>query len=93
MDLGKFPVDPKERAGTMMKLVEMTKQWKKDHPDGEWGAFIGENKGYSVGASSPQDIMKLNLMFAPYVSFKVYQAASIEEVEGLLKSMMQMQPK
>jgi hypothetical protein len=93
MDMSKFPADPKERTGVMMKLVEMTKQWKKDHPDSDWGSFIGEFKGFSTSTGSPQDMMKINLMFAPYVQFKVFQAASIDEVEELMKSMTQMQPK
>lgn len=92
LDMSRMPVDAKERNEIMMNLIKVTRQWKKDHPDGDWGSFIGENKGFSMGGN-PQDIMKLNMIFAPYVHFKVYQAASIEEVEEMRTSLMQMQPK
>ncbi len=88
MDMSKIPTDPKESSAVMTKMIEMTKQWLKDNPGTEWGTFIGENKGYVLGGKSPQDVMKTTLMFSPYVQFKVYQAASINEVEEVYKSMM-----
>jgi hypothetical protein len=92
MDMDRFPADPVESGKIMMKLIDMTKQWQQANPDGEWGAFIGENKGYSTGAKSAEEIMKINMMFKPYVHFKVYQAMSIDEVEAGMKSLMQMPP-
>ena len=88
MDTSKLPTDPNERAAVMTKLIEMTKQWLKENPGSEWGAFIGESKGFSLGAKTPQDIMKINMMFSPYVQFKVYQAASVTEVDEVYKAMI-----
>ena len=94
MDDSKMPTAPDERAAVMTKMIALTKQYLKDNPGGEWGAFIGENKGYGIGGKTPQDIIKLTFMFAPYVKFKTYQTVSIDEVEEVFKAMMaQMPPK
>jgi hypothetical protein len=89
MDMSKFPTDPAENAKLNAKLIEMTKYWVKTHPDGEWGKFLGENKGYSI-VGSQEDIMQASMMFSPYVEFKVYQAVTIEEIEVAFKAMMVM---
>jgi hypothetical protein len=83
-----MPDDPAERFKVLAKMNEMTKQFLKDNPGSDWGAFIGENQGYGTGVKSAADIIKLQMMFAPYVRFKVYQAASVDEVWDALKSMM-----
>jgi hypothetical protein len=89
MNMDRFPADPVESGKIMMKLIEMTKQWQKDTPSGEWGSFLGEFKGYSTGAKSAEEMMRINMMFSPYVTFKVYQAMSLDEVEAGIKSLMQ----
>jgi hypothetical protein len=95
MNMASFPVDQGENTKIMMKLVEMTKQWAKDHPNDQWGKFLGENRGYSIMNGSQEDVMKISMMFSPYVEFKVYQSVSIDEVDTAMKSMMamMMQPK
>jgi hypothetical protein len=90
MDMARFPADPVESGKIMMKLIQMVKQWQKDTPGSDWGAFLGENRGYSVGARTPEEIMQINMMYKPYVQFKVYQAMSIDEVEAGMKNLMQM---
>lgn len=65
-----WPADPAERNKLMTRIIEATKQFLKEHPGSEWGAFLGENKGYGIGADTPQDIMELNIMLSPYVTFK-----------------------
>ena len=92
-DYSKLPSDPKESGAILMKLLEMTKQWLKSKPGSEWGLFIGEGKGYSLAEGDPNEVMKNTFMFSPYVKFKVYQAASIDEWEETLKSMMAMMQK
>jgi hypothetical protein len=93
MDMDRFPADPVESGKIMMRLVEMTKQWGKDHPKDDWGKFLGENRGYSIVNGSTEDIMKISMMFSPYVEFKVYQAVNIDEVEAGMKAAMQMAQK
>ncbi len=88
IDTSRMTADPAERVTTMTRLIEGVKQMQKNYPGGDWGAFLGENTGFSVSNGSWQDMVKITQAFAPYVKFKVYQALSIEEVEGAFKSMM-----
>ncbi len=90
MNMSACPNDPMENGKMMMKLVEMTKQWAKDHPNDKWGKFLGENRGYSMVTGGQEDVMKVSMLFSPYVDFKVYQSVSIDEVETAMKSMMAM---
>jgi hypothetical protein len=87
MDMSKFPADPVENAKVMAKLIEMTKQWTQTHQGGEWGKFLGENKGYSI-AKSRDEVMQANMVFSPYVVFEVNEAVTIEEVDAAFKGMM-----
>jgi len=89
MDMSKLPADPVENAKIMTKLIEMTKQWNQAHPGGEWGKFLGENRGYSI-VLSREDVMRASMMFSPYVEFKTYEIVTIEEVEATFKAMMAM---
>jgi hypothetical protein len=89
-DYSKLPADPKQSGAILMKLIEMTKQWLKSKPGADWGLFIGEGKGYSVAEGDAHEVMKSTLMFSPYVKFKVYQVASIDEWEEAFKSTMAM---
>ncbi len=88
LETSKMPTDPAERAQRSAKMNEMTRQYLKDNPGSDWGIFIGESGGYGIGGKSPQDIIKLGFMFAPYIKFKVYQAASIDELWDVMKAMM-----
>lgn len=88
MDTTRMPTDPNERMAVLKKLLEITKQYLKENPGSEWGAFIGESKGYSSGSVSWQELTKVQQMLAPYVHFKIYQAVSVEELEEFYKPMM-----
>jgi hypothetical protein len=89
MDMSKFPADPIENTKVMAKLIEMTKQWVQTHQGGEWGKFLGENRGYSI-ARSREEIMQASMMFSPYVEFKAFEVVTIEEVDAAFKGMMAM---
>lgn len=53
----------------------------------DWGAFPGENKGYSVAEGDHLDIMKMTQQYAPYIAFEIHQVASINEIKELLLHM------
>lgn len=82
-----IPADPKERASGWGVLMEMV---QKDHDSGlvkDWGAFPGENKGYSIAEGDNLDIMKMTQQYAPYVAFEIHPVASIAEIKELLLHM------
>jgi hypothetical protein len=87
-DMSRISSDPKEMAESMTKAIEMSKQWLKNHPGAEWGAFIGEHRGYVMADLSATELMEANLMFSPYIHFKNFQAVTINEYEDAFKSTM-----
>jgi hypothetical protein len=81
-------INPHERSAAHLKMLDMVKQVLKDNPGSDFGVFIGEHKGYVTGIKNWQTIVKIDQMFSPLVTFKVYQALSIAEDEEVWKSMM-----
>lgn len=69
-------------------MVEMVKQEIKDGVTAEWGVFVGETRGYSIGGQSGLDVAKSLQRFYPYITFEVHQVMSIEEVDELAEFMM-----
>ena len=81
------PADPKERAQGWGMLMEMVKQDVAKGLTKDWGAFPGENRGYSILEGNPLDVMKMTQQYAPYVGFEVHPVASMDEITELLRHM------
>jgi hypothetical protein len=91
IDPSKMPNDPKERLTLLKKMSDMTKKTLKEHPGSEWGAFVGENGGFSISSTSatPVELTAVSQMFLPYVQFKVHQVISSEEFDEVFKALQQ----
>jgi len=87
VDPTRVPTDPKERGAMWLGMTEMVKQEIKAGITSDWGAFVGESKGYSVGEQSVLDLSKTLQQFYPFVTFQVHQVMSIDEVAELAKSL------
>ena len=89
VDPTRAPTDPKERGAMWAGMLELIKQDMKEGKVSEWGSFVGEGRGYSIGEQSLLDLSKDLQRFFPFVSFEVHQVMSIDEVDELAKSMME----
>jgi len=87
VDPNRVPLDLKERGALWSGMVAMIKQQISDGITTDWGGFVGENKGYSVGETSELELAKLLQQFYPYVLFEVHQIASIDDIAELAKSL------
>ena len=88
-DTSKMPADKEAQKAVMQKVMEITNQYFKDHPEEEWGGFPGGNKGYWLGATNWQDVARINQTFAPYFKAEVNQVISLTEFNDYYKSLMQ----
>ena len=88
VDMTRAPVDMKERAILWNGLAEMVKQQIQDGTTKDWGAFVGEHRGYSVVDQSPVELVKNLQKYVPFVSFQVHQVTTIDEMAEAFKSMM-----
>ena len=87
IDKTKVPVNPKERGDGWRMLTNMVKQDLAKGVVKDWGAFVGELNGYFVAEGSEVELGKLTQQYVPFVFFKTYPAASIAQVEDVLKSL------
>ncbi len=86
-NLNRVPLDVKERGALWSGMVAVIKQQMSNGDITDWGAFVGENRGYAVGENSALELSKLLQQFFPYVIFEVHEVMSVDEVDELAKSL------
>jgi hypothetical protein len=87
-DNSRVPVDPKERATGWKALMDLV---KKDIADGvtkDWGAFVGENRGYTIFEGSEVEVDIRLQQYAPYFIFETHAIASVSQVEKVHKALL-----
>ena len=87
VDPTRVPTDLKERAALWGGMVEMVKQEMKAGTTTEWGSFVGEARGYSIGIQSEKDLAKTLQQYYPFVSFEVHQVLTVDEMAEVIKSL------
>jgi len=87
VDPTRVPIDLKERGALWSGMVEMVKQEIKEGITSDWGAFVGETRGYSIGEQSEVDLAKTLQQFYPFVTFQVHQVMTIDEMAEVIKSL------
>ncbi len=86
-DPSRAPVDPKERGALWGAMVAMVKQQMSDGVTTDWGAFVGENRGYAIGEASALEVSKLLQQFFPYITFETHELLSIDQMGELAQSL------
>jgi len=87
VDQSRVPVDAKERGAAWSLLMAMVKEDMKSGGMKEWGAFVGEINGYSVYEGTEVEVASKLVQYSPYVSFKTHPAASIAQVDEIVRSL------
>jgi len=88
VDTTRLPVNPKDRGAGWNALMETVKQDMKKGITKDWGAFVGELRGYSIGEGSELELMNSLQQYSPFVHFKVHPIASLSQVEDMIKGMI-----
>jgi hypothetical protein len=87
VDPTRVPTDLKERSALWGGMMEMIKQQMKDGTTTEWGSFVGEARGYSVGEQSEKELVKTLQQFYPFVTFQVHRVMTVDEMAEVIKSL------
>ena len=87
VDQTKIPIDPKERGDGWSLLMAMVKQDIEKGITKDFGAFIGENKGYSIHEGTELDVMNTLAQYVPFCIFKVHPVASESQVSEMIKGL------
>jgi len=88
IDTTKIPVSPKERGAGWSAQIEMIKQDMKKGLLKDWGAFVGELRGYAINEGSELEVLNATQQYSPFVHFKVHPIASITQIDEMLKAMI-----
>lgn len=81
------PADPKERATAWSRFMVMVKENLEKGVSKDWGAYIGEGKGYAIVEGSEAEVSLMTQQYTPYVSFETHPIMSADQVEAMLKAM------
>ena len=87
VDQSRVPVDARERGTAWSLLMAIVKEDMKAGTLKEWGAFVGEINGYSVYEGTEVEVASMLVQYSPYVSFKVHPAASVAQVDEIVRSL------
>lgn len=87
VDQTKIPIDPKERGDGWSLLMAMVKQDIEKGITKDFGAFVGQNNGYSVQEGTELDVMNTLAQYVPFCIFKVHPVASVSQVSEMIKGL------
>lgn len=87
IDQSRVPVDAKERGTTWGLFMEMVKKDMQAGITKDWGAFVGEARGYAIDEGTEVQIGNTTMQYAPYVTFQVHPIASVAQVGDIIKKM------
>jgi hypothetical protein len=87
IDRTKIPLDTKERGIGFEMLLGIVNDDIKKGITKDWGAYVGEYKGYSVVEGTEVDVINQLERFSPFVIFNVHPIASVANVGEMIKVM------
>ena len=87
VDQTRIPVDPKERQAAWSLLMAVVRQDIEKGIVKDWGAFVGEGKGYSINEGTEVELMSALQQFVPYCSYTVHPIATEDQVNEMVKAL------
>jgi hypothetical protein len=87
VDQTKIPMDPKERGEGWGMMMAMVGQDLEKGITKEWGAFVGETKGYAINEGTELEVMSSLQQYVPFCTFKVYSVATMQQVNEMIKAL------
>jgi hypothetical protein len=88
VDQTRIPINPKERGAGFAALMKMVRQDREKGLTKDWGAFVGEDRGYSINEGSELEVMKGLQQYVPFVRFQVHPIASEDLVNEEIKALI-----
>jgi hypothetical protein len=79
MNTAFIPIDPKERIGLWLKMLESVKTAIDSGITETWGVSPSGDKGFSISNQSEQELLTSLAGYSPYVKFKVLKMLSVDE--------------
>ena len=87
VDQTKIPLDPKQRGQGWGLLMAMVRQDIEKGITKDWGAFVGESKGYAVNEGTELEVMKALQQYVPFCIFTVHPISTESQVNEMIKGL------
>jgi len=87
VDQTKIPIGPKERGEGWSFLMAMIRQDIEKGITKDWGAFVGETKGYAVNEGTELEVMNSLQQYVPFCIFKVHPISTESQVNEMIKGL------
>ena len=87
VDQTKIPIDPKQRGQGWSLLMAMIRQDIEKGITKDWGAFVGESKGYAVNEGTEVEVMKSLQQYVPFCIFKVHPISTESQVNEMIAAL------
>ncbi|MFX0019462.1 MAG: hypothetical protein ACFFAK_17800 [Promethearchaeota archaeon] len=84
IDWSKIPLDRKERGMGWNGLLALVKRDIEQGVTKDWGAFVGEVKGYSIIEASEGELGILLQKYVPFTKFEVKAIATVDHVQEVI---------
>jgi hypothetical protein len=68
--------------------MDVVKQNMKTGTARDWGAFVGQHKGYAIHEGTEVAVSLDLEKFVPFVRFKAYPLSSVEQVDELVEALL-----
>ena len=88
MDESKIPVDPKARGSAWQNLIDLVKQGLEGGIAKDWGAFVGEHRGYVIHEGTEVEVAVTLQQYVPFARFKVYPVETVGQVEQVIEALL-----
>jgi hypothetical protein len=87
VDWAKIPIDRKERGIGWNGLLALVKKDLELGITKDWGAFVGETKGYSIIETSEVEIGKQLQRYVPFTKFEIKAIATLDQVQEVINDL------
>lgn len=84
VDWTKIPIDRKERGIGWNGLLTLIRKNMQEGITKDWGAFVGETKGYSIMEASEVELGKTLQSYVPFTKFDIKAIATLDQVQQVI---------
>jgi hypothetical protein len=88
MDQSRIPVDPKERGAAWMAFLGLVKQDLETGTVTEWGAFVGETKGYAIHEGTEVEVAVTMQQYVPFACYEVHPISTLDQVKQVTEALL-----
>ncbi len=88
MDMSRVPENPKDRAAAAANLLKLIRKDMEGGAITDWGAFIGEGRGYAVCEGTHAEVNLAVQKYMPFVMFELHPITTLTENEETMKTLM-----